>query len=285
MNCSYRTKNGKTCNNLVITGSKYCSNESHYPSKKEFQELLLKKQNEFISERESTKNYIVKDVKGDGACLFRCLSNALFILSGNDLFKVKEIIDKTGYFNYPNFLKEYLDIAECLMTDDYELDEDVEEEIARGIQSTIVNYVRSNSKLKIMDEMTLEDLILFCHEIDIETYLKNYERFAGENDFLIEKITTDNGKIRIKKVEIDDRWGGIPELKVFCLLFNFNLIIYGTQKFNIKTMKPENTSKINNETYFKIIDKIESGKEDSIPFNLLLREFKIGSHYDYLIKK
>ena len=282
MSCDYRFKSGKVCPNKKIIGSNFCHLEEHYPNKIDYQNILTQKMNEFISNNENSSNYTIKEVHSDGACLYRCLSNAIFINNSKDLNKVKELFEGIGYFEGDNFLGEYLDIAECFTAEDYNLDDEIEEEIARALQLIILNYVKNHAKDKIMVDMTLEDLIMLCHEIDLETYIDNYGRFAGDDDFILEKTVNENGKMKIKKVNIDNRWGGIPELKVFCVLFNFNLEIYVSQKFNKNTMKPENTSKVKENVYFKIFDKIESGKEKPKIFKLLFREFKSGNHYDFL---
>lgn len=224
-------------------------------------EILRK---EFYEERILISNFRVKEVKGDGACLYRCLSNCIFNGSLKNLKEIKSKFISTGYFNNKKFLSDYMDIYKCFTGDDYELDDDLEEDIARGLQLLILNYVKKNRKKKILMEMTLEELILLCHEIDYETYIGNYERFAGEED---EEI---------------NRWGGIPEIRVFCILFDYEISIYTPQKFNEKKMKIMNVTKIRDDTYLKLIDKIGSDGDKSIKFNMMLRYFNEGSHYDFL---
>jgi len=278
MSCHFVFKNGKQCTNNKLDYSNFCHLLAHHPSQEEYDFCYELNLNNFTNERELASNYTVIDVEGDGACLFRCLSNCIFINSSRDLNLVIEKFEETGCFDYPNFLDDFIEIADCFTADDYVLDNDLEEQIARGIQSMILNYVRKNAKMKVMMDMSLEDLIQLCHEINIEDYLNNYSRFAGDNDFVIEQV---EGKD--KKIPIDDRWGGIPELKVFCLLFNFNISIYVPQEFNQKNMKADNVTKIDEDTYLKLIEKIESNQDNPKEFKLLLRYYKKGSHYDYIV--
>jgi len=279
MNCSFILKNGKQCNNEKLEGTDFCYISSHFPSESDYDSFYNQCFNLFLEERYLLSNYKLREVDGDGACLFRCLSNAIFIKSKRDLNIMIEKFNKTGYFNNPKFLDDYIEIADCFTADDYVLDNDLEEEIARGIQLMILNFIKANSKMKIMLDMSLEDLIQLCHEMDIQKYLELYARFAGDDDFIIDSSNNDGEE---NKVDIDVRWGGIPEIKVFCLLFNINIMIYTTQEFNKKTMRASNTSKISKNTYVKLVDKIESAEIEPTEFKLLLRYYEKGSHYDYL---
>lgn len=281
MNCHFSQKNGKKCSNQVIDGSNYCHLIEHYPIREVYDNLYHEKFSDFMNERIPCCHYRVKEVEGDGACLFRSLGNAIFEKYEKNLKKVANEFEKTGYFENDKFLREYFDIAECFEDEDYVLDDDIEEEIARGLQKLIVLFISKNSKMKIMLDMTIEELILLCHEINIETYIQNYSRFAGENDFLIEDTIGNDGHLKKEKIPINDRWGGIPELKVVCFLFNFNITIYTTQIFN-KYLKSENTCKWNDLVYLKEIEKIESDKKNPINIYLLMRYQKKGPHYDYL---
>lgn len=282
MQCLFTFRNGKKCSNRSIFGSNYCHLEIHHPSKEEYSKLFAIKFDEFISDRIPVSNFKIVEVEGDGACLFRCLSNAIFKKCNNNINLVIEIFQKTGFHNNPNFLKDYLDISECFTSEEYQLDSDLEEEISRAIQLIIVNYVRENSNMKIMLDMSVEEIIMLCHNLDLDTYLKNYSQFAGDDDYIIEKIEK-NGKMKSRKVEIDDRWGGIPELKIFCILFNFDIVIYTPQKFDKIYMKPTEATKLRKNIYLKEIEKIESEQPNPYNYKLLLRYFKKGNHYDFLL--
>ena len=67
--------------------------------------------------------------------------------------------------------------------------------------------------------------------------------------------------------------------------FNFEVNIYTPQRFDKKKMKSVNVTKIGQNTYLKLIEKINSEGKDPTIFNLLLRYFKEGSHYDFLQNK
>jgi len=284
MTCNFILKNGKRCSNDKLEESDFCHLENHYIDIELYNNVKQLRLEKFMIDRENSFDYFLREVEGDGACLFRCLSNAIFIHSGKDLRILIEKFEKTGYFKMDNFLKDYIDLADCFTAPDYLLDNDIEEQIARGLQKLILEYVKKNAKIKFMMDMTLEELITLCHEINLETYMKNYAIFAGEKNFIVETVEK-KGKTSFKKVNIDSRWGGIPEIKIFCILFNFNIEIYVPEYFDRKLLKSKNAYKINDSTFYRQIDKIESLLDEAINFKLLLRYFKQGAHYDFLEMK
>lgn len=222
----------------------------------------------------SGKEVEVIEVNGDGACLFRCLSHIIFKDCSNDLKLLRERFRGLGY-NIDDFLVDYLDISECFIYDDYKLDNELEEELARAIQLLILDYVKKNAKEKIVLDMTLEDLIMMCHEIDLETYIKNYQTFAGDdmNEYVIGK----KGKRR--KVEIL-RWGGVPELNCFCRMFGCEIRVYIPQI--LKRGKWVVTERMGGKIKLKEVDRI--GNNEPV-YLLLLRTCNGEYHYDYISKK
>jgi len=296
--CIFVDGRGKSCNNSKINFSNYCHIQSHYPTKDEYQFKVNQNIELFRSERIPIKNFEFLEVSADGACLFRCLSIWLFYSSKQDLQDVKRKFLATEYFreDITLFLSDYDDIADCLTDPDYILDDDVEGDIARGVQQVIVNFIRANPKINIApiinpenkETITLEDLIQICHDMDFQNYILLYQRFAGDDDFIMTDVEDGSGNIKQKKFELNDRWGGIPELVVFAILFKANITIYVPQKFDKVSLKPVNVGKISknkDDVYLKQIDKISCPQKTLDEFNILLRNHEKGSHYDFLKMK
>ena len=102
----------------------------------------------FKKERVPLEEFEVHEVEGDGGCLFRCLANGLFHSFGQDLQEIKKRFKLIkGYRK--NFLENYLDIRDCLMADDYVLDDEIEEEIAKEIQYLIVKFIKRHPEIKV----------------------------------------------------------------------------------------------------------------------------------------
>lgn len=262
MICGFVGNSGKVCKNERLEGSNFCYKREHYKSENEYNEIYEKHLENFKRDRVSIRKFILIEVNGDGACLYRCLSNGLFRNFGNDLKILRDKFLTTGYFEEDNFLEDYMDIFECFKGNDYLLDDDLEGDIARGLQRLILNYVRINGKKKIMMDMSLEELIFICHDMNLEMYIENYSKFAG-----------DDGEVA--------RWGGIPELKIFSILFGYNINIYVPQKFKKKKFRVVNDNKLDDNSYLKMIENVGSDENINI-FNLLLRNYGDGSHYDFL---
>ena len=275
MSCDYIGEDGVRCGGRLVEGSSYCSNPNHYSSKGEYEVVLKNVLDKFVGERERCEDYELVEIEGDGACLYRCFANAIFLNCGRDLNKLVKKFKRTGYFDDKCFLGDYIDISDCFMAEDYRLDVDLEGDIARGLQRMILNYVKKNSGRKVMFDMTLEELIKMCHDISLEDYLKNYEYFAGDDDY-----------VGNKRVKIGDRWGGTPEIKVFSLLFNMDVIVYTTQKFDEKILCVENTGSYGDGIYLRVLEEIGVEGRSRGVLRLLMRYYRRGSHYDFLgIKK
>jgi len=230
----------------------------------------------FKKERISLEEFEVHEVEGDGGCLFRCLANGLFHSFGQDLQEIKKRFKLIkGYRK--NFLENYLEIRDCLMADDYVLDDEIEEEIAKEIQYLIVKFIKRHPEIKVskflpsyqdvLEEDTLKNLIKICHEMSLKEYLETYQIWAGEEDVILKND---------EFIEITERWGGTPELLVFSILFNLTINIYLPQIF--KNNKIVDTYELNEKTYLLKIDVVNPNKQE---VNLV---FKSLGHYDFLKK-
>lgn len=230
----------------------------------------------FKEERVRINNFEVHEVEGDGGCLFRCLANGLFHSLNQDLREIKRKFKLVkGYRK--DFLENYLDIRDCLMVKDYVLDDEIEEEIAKELQYLILEFIRRNPNLKvskflpsyqgILEEDNLKNLVKICHELSLKEYLETYKIWAGEEDVIYK-----DGK----ELEISERWGGIPELLVFSIIFDLTINIYLPQMF--KNEKIIDTYELNENTYLLKIDVVNPNKKE---INLV---FKSIGHYDFLKK-
>jgi len=286
MSCQFIGRNKKKCPNPSMDGFDYCAIKSHSPPQY-YEDMIMHFLNLFENDRIKINTKKIEEVEADGACLFRSLSRGLFYKFNNDLDILYSKFEETGYLENKDFLKEFLEISECFKTTDFTLDTDLEEEIARELQSIIFNFIQKNHNINITkilnknandtEKIILSDLIHICHEINIDEYLDSYNRFAGDEDFIF-----DEGEKK-KKILIKDRWGGIPEIAVFSILFNMGVRVYMPQKFNNKNFKAITITKISKDTfiYLKNVDNINIQSNN---IKLLLRQYEDCSHYDYIKK-
>lgn len=287
--CDFICKNGIKCKNNKLNYSNFCHIISHYPSKEMYNLVAQNITSNFISQRIPMNLIDLFEISADGACLFRSLSSGLFYHCQKNLINLIDLFKKTKYLDNENFLNDYLDIAECLESNDYILDTDLEENIAKQLQKTILNFIKNNEKLDIShiinNKLTLDELLFICHEIPFNTYIKHYERFAGDDDFIVKEVIGELGEVNEEKEEIEDRWGSILEIIVFCIIFKINVKIFSPQKLDKKTLKPINISnlKINN-IYLKEIDFVNCGEMNEEMW-LLHRNTDKYSHYDFIRKK
>ena len=267
--CNYISKQGNHCKHIAINGYVNCHLKSHW--EKGFESMASKKNVDFAKERTLVNTDNIEEVEADGACLFRSLSRGLFYACGRDLERLHKMFESTGYMP-DRFLADYMDIAECFMSDDYVLDTDMEEQISRGLQKVILQFIKDNALLNVGDSITLAMLIEMCHEMSFEEYVSNYERYAGDEDFIL-------GENK-EKIELEDRWGGAPEIIVFTRLFEMSVEVFVPQKLGVK-YQPVPILKIlrNTNIFLKKIDKYSSYPEC---IKLLLRNLKNGAHYDYI---
>ena len=193
-----------------------------------------------------------------------------------------------------SFLEEYEEIIDNF-TNFERIPEEIETELAIYIQKLSRIYIIKNrityfgnipEYKEIFPDMTIEQFVEDTHDISFEEYELLYDKFAGFNDYEYEsvKVKLKSGKEIIKKkVFIQDRWGGIPEILAICNLFEIGVNIYLPQKlddrtFNIKTMQ---SWKDNSKIYIKLMQSINHDSNKYI--NLLLIEKRDGSHYESLI--
>ncbi len=275
MTCSFRDRNNNQCKNLKIGNSIYCHLRSHYPDLNKYWEIVDKLRNQFELSTISLNDFRIHNITSDGACAFRCMIRALYDVKNFYILVVKHESEYTD--KLINLIKKYP-----------KLNLTIERELANLIQQIIREWIIDN-KDRIIENMdyTLENFIMTCHEFEsIEDYNELYKIFSGDDDYI--KIETDKiykkgknqGKHIVKKVEINDRWGGSPELYAFCNIFNLKLSVYVLKKFNDKTCKVVKGSVKGLPSRLKLWQTFNNEFNGS-HVNFLLTD-KQNSHYNYL---
>ncbi len=205
-------------------------------------------------------------VRGDGACLYRCLIRYMV--------EIQKKINQNPYFKK--------------VFDDINI---MEGGAAKNLQFVIKDWLYENKDKKIDEYMnfdgTIGDFVLIDHEDipDMEIYQELYSIFAGDEDYLIaEKEEKNNeGKTQYEKVFIPLRWGGICELYAFHKIFGININQYICQRWNRSKNRIDNCEDDKRDKRYKLIQKIEN-TENELEVNLLFNnsEKVYRRHYTYL---
>ena len=301
--CSFIYKNGRKCLNNSIKGLSFCHIKGHNFDITKYEKVVNEIYQDFESDRVCLNKFKHEKILSDGACLYRSIIVSLITENHYNLSDFVLKIKNLEYFNYLEekerdlFLEEYDDIIDNFTGISERIPEEIETELAIYIQKLSRIYIIKNRNNLILEnipeykeifpDMTIEQFVEDTHDILFNEYEQLYDKFAGFDDYEyeIEKIKLKSGKevIKKKRVFIQDRWGGIPEILALCNLFEIGVNIYLPQKlddrtFNIKTMQSwKNNSKI----YLKLMQSINHDSNKYI--NLLLIEKRDGSHYESLI--
>ena len=304
--CEYTNKNGTICGRSCLPNSSRCHLKTHYDTEIEYKLAISQQIVEFQRSRIASTQFSASNVEPDGACLFRSMANALFNISDNDLETLFKLIEKSKYYQMlsnevkDGFLKDYCEIFECYSDPDAFLDKDIETEIAIILQKMAVKYAITNSQLDVSSRMeglseifgsacTLETFIENTHEISLDEYITLYDKFAGEDDFYMEEksITIQKGRRKGRqlkkkvKVDIQERWGGIPELLMYTDMFDLSFNVYIPQRLDLRSMKPVVAKKVCENTFYYLVQQINTISGSKI-VNLSLKEVKEGPHYEFL---
>jgi hypothetical protein len=304
--CEYTNKNGTICGRSCLPNSSRCHLKTHYDTEIEYKFAISQQIVEFQRSRITSTQFSPSNVEPDGACLFRSMANALFNISGNDLETLFKLIEKSKYYQMlpseikDGFLKDYCEIFECYSDPDAFLDQDIETEIAMILQKMVVKYAITNSQVDVSSRMeglaeifgpmcSLEMFIENTHEISLDEYITLYDKFAGEDDFYLEEksVTIQKGRRKGRqltkkvKVDIQERWGGLPELLMYADMFDLSFSVYIPQRLDQRSMKPVIAKKVCENTYYYLVQQINMLSAGNI-VNLSLKEVKEGPHYEFL---
>ncbi len=228
-----------------------------------------------MNENEYKENTVAKSkfkevsVRGDGACLYRCL--------------IRYMVDiQKQINNNPNFKVVFDDI-------------DIKEGgAAKNLQFLIKDWLYKNKEEKLDDFMnfdgTIGDFVLIDHEEipNMEIYNELYSIFAGDEDYLLTESeeTNNKGDKLYEKVYIPLRWGGMSELYAFNKIFGININQYIGVRWNKSKKRMDNCEFDKKDRRYRLIQKIgiEDNKEQSLEVNLLFNnsEKLYRRHYTYL---
>ena len=229
-----------------------------------------------------TSLFQIENVADDNACLYRALANGMNYRTKYSK-KFKEKTDKLIkiLFRKDNkiFNKNYKNIYN---TEEWGFDGDLQDIIAREVQKRVVNWLYTN-KNNIYENMgiTYGNLIEMEHELDIEEYKIHYSHFAGDDILVIDKDKN--------SYELPERWGGIPEQIALSNILEMPIIIYTSQKYNIKKSKIITGKFRNNKAEkgvrFKLYQIIGKQFIKNPPLLLLWKPSVKGPHYYTLYQK
>ena len=171
---------------------------------------------------------------------------------------------------------------------------ELQEELARIVQDNIRNWLYKNQDKKIDDlGITYKELIEMTHELNMEEYNELYKYFAGDDDYIYQeigkyKLGIKKGKPKLKKVKLQNRWGGIPEQYAISEILETPIIVYTAQRYNTKTKKIDNgrirKNKAEKNVRFRVF-QIIGDKYNKTPITLLWKKVKQNGHYYSLCPK
>ena len=273
--CNFVTLNGldgKFCKKKKEYGAAYCSMANHniFNSAINCKKLMKRKTfyQIFVGNSVGIEHYHFEDVLGDDACLFRSLSLGLFAnLEG---IKYSEQVKKI--FTHPE-----TDPGEGVINIRDET------EFSKRLQESARKWIVINRGLTLDSHggETVESLVCGTHEIEsIETYAQLYSVFAGE----FNKAYDVDGKL----VDIDPRWGGLPEQIAISDIFEVDINVYVPRKVNSKFDTIIPSYKLLKGTRLQLYTsvKFDGARDDrEIPLiELLLLDLKTKPHYQLMLR-
>jgi len=263
MQCQHLTKTERPCKNEAIGNSEYCYLKSHHPNREAFDIAKQKVIDQFKHRTEDPNRFEIRDVDGDGACLYRSFAQAIYkrlkTISCHPLFEdIQKIIEGED--------------------DDY-LSDPSETLLANFLQKTIKDWLYKNQNhiMKPLD-CKVRDLVESTHDMSMEIYRIIYGIFAGDADFL---MVQKDGVHSVKKIPF--RWGGTPEQYAFTQIFGFTVNIYDLITLDRRkwTIKAANfRHKVRRLRLLQNLHGSEETLDDTV--NLFYTEIKGIPHYMYL---
>ena len=291
MECLYTNlKDGRKCTNKTLDGSMYCQTKTHYPTH-ELYEQQIYNMIKMFEERTIAKDlYSILDVDGDGSCLFRCFLH--FLIHNCSCFREYwKTLKGSEFFSKAYDIYESDDISK--LSDIFNTGTSDQEDKLTNILQYIVKeycYEHRDDYIKQMD-ITLGALVLMTHdEVEsIQEYREVYNVFAGEPNYI--EIESDEvyiqgknkGKKKTNKLQIPDRWGGIPEIYAFGKLFEVNVKVYVLKKIAKSTGRIMNaTEKAKSARLSKYLEINNNSRNQTI--EMVISETS-SPHYRLLTQK
>jgi len=204
LTCNHIGRNNNKCKNYRLGESMFCYLKSHHSDADAYEKIIEKQYQNYITNTIDHSHFTLKDVVGDGACLYRCFVIYLLynlqnlvevnkpmyeILSKNvnEFFQLKFNSSIDIINMHPDQYKTFID--EIFDNRMIEVNYLFINKLAKIIQVALKTWLVEHKDLTIeeLGGFTIENLIQNCHDITIEQYEYLYDIFAGENDFLYVK--------------------------------------------------------------------------------------------------
>jgi hypothetical protein len=233
---------------------------------------------------DAQSSFLVEDVIGDGACMYRALANSIYYgspLISDDLSNLKKREKKRILYQSLANMHTERQHNDSEKRDDKEWgwNGDSQEIVARKLQKIALMYITEHQD-EPMDgddsKLALKEVIEAVHELDFDEYLYYYQFFAGddvevetetesdENDETTSRNDSDDGDTEETKIGdnseddseddseefIIERWGGFPEQYAISKIFDRPIYVYSAEKWNTRTHKI-NVGTIRNNKFVK----------------------------------
>jgi hypothetical protein len=187
---------------------------------------------EFIADSIDPAFFQVENVANDNACFYRAVSNGLLsIIPGNTCSEIVENIDIRGF----------KDISEVYENALWGIYGDEQDDMAKYVQQKAYEWNISHSSDIVQKDIgfTIEDYITNTHLITMDEYKERYCHFAGEiaHTKIDTGKTNKNGEKVYREMEVGDRWGGYSEQLALSKFLKLPIIVYISQKYDIKNTK------------------------------------------------
>jgi hypothetical protein len=251
-------------------------------------EVSKKKKHFMESTIDAQSSFLVEDVIGDGACMYRALANCIYYglpLLYDDLTDLKKRDKKRLLYKSLANMRVERQHNDVEKRDDEEWgwNGDSQDIVARKLQKISLMYITEHQN-EPMDgddsKLAIREVIEAVHELDFDEYLYYYQFFAGDdieaenesdeekNQFedTDEKDESDteeheNKEENTTEIEGEDdddesvdfimeRWGGFPEQYAISKIFDRPIYVYSAEKWNTRTNKI-NVGTIRNNKFVK----------------------------------
>lgn len=171
------------------------------------------------------------------------------------------------------------------------LEDEIEGILSAYLQEVLRKWIKKNKDIKVLNlGCNLENYTIMCHDLNnFNEYLNLYKIWSGEDNFVktktekIYKSGKKKGQSIMKKMKIQERWGGSPEIYSFSQIFKFNINIYELKRFDKRKCKEINGTftKTSSECRLKLVERFNMNNSLKT-VNLMLYKHK---HYMFLQEK
>ena len=264
--CRFLLKNSKECGKKCIGNLDFCHLKKHHNDREKYENEIERLKNEFDSVTFDRNTFKIELIDRDGACMFKCM--AIYLMKNLEKFSgiVPDIY---------NQIKAIMDS-----------DVDKEDSVSELVQLTLKDWVLENKDYIFPKfDMTVAELIPLVHGeegiVTLEDYEKYFSIYAGDFDFIVNEMTV-NGKKKMVKTEIPERWGTMLELFAFHTIFSVNINIYLLKKFDPRSCKVVVCTNRSKNFRFYLSESIDEYSNKNT-MNLYFNTMRNSSHYQLLL--